>query len=70
MGKLAKLVILLIEFDVQYLTKKTIKGRVVAEFLALNLILDSKEIQLDFSDNLNTSIEVQVWHMYFDRVDN
>ena len=36
--KLAKWLILLIEFDVQYLIKKTIKGRTVAEFLALNLI--------------------------------
>ena len=39
--KLAKWLILLIEFDVQYLTKKTIKRRVVVEFLALNLIPDS-----------------------------
>ena len=57
-GKLAKWLILLTEFDVQYLTKKTIKGRAVAKFLALNSILDSKEIQLDFPDDLNTAIEV------------
>ena len=29
-GKLAKWLVLLIEFDVQYLTKKTMKGRAVA----------------------------------------
>ena len=34
-GKLAKWL------DVQYLTKKTIKGRAVVEFLALNPIPDS-----------------------------
>ena len=38
--KLAKWLILLIKFDVQYLNKKKIKERVVVEFLALNLILD------------------------------
>ena len=56
--KLAKWLILLIEFDVQYLTKKIVKGRAVAEFLARNPILDSEEIQLDFLDDLNMTIEV------------
>ena len=58
-GKLAKWLVLLTKFDVQYLTKKTIKGRVVAEFLALNPISYSEEVQLDFPDDLNTAIEVQ-----------
>ena len=57
-GKLAKWLILLTQFDVQYLTKKTIKGRAVAEFLALNPIPNSKEIQLDFPNNLSMVIEV------------
>ena len=37
-GKLAKWLVLLTKFDVQYLTKKIIKGRTVAKFLALNPI--------------------------------
>ena len=65
-GKLTKWLVLLTEFDVQYFTKKTIKGRAVAEFLALNPIPDSEEIQLDFPDDLSTAIEVQGWRMYFD----
>ena len=65
-GKLAKWLILLTEFDVQYLTKKTIKGRAFAKFLALNLIPNSEEVQLDFLDDLNIAIEVQGWRMYFD----
>ena len=40
-GKLVKWLILLTEFYMQYLTKKTIKGRAVAKFLALNPILNS-----------------------------
>ena len=50
----------------QYLIKKTIKGRIVAEFLALNPIPDSEEIQLDFPDDLSMAIEVQGWRIYFD----
>ena len=65
-GKLAKWLILLIEIDVQYLTKKMIKGRAITEFLDLNPILDSEEVQLDFLDDLNITIQVQGWHMYFD----
>ena len=42
------------------------KGREVAEFLALNPIPDSEEVQLDFLDDLNIAIEVQGWSMYFD----
>ena len=57
-GKLAKSLVLLTKFDVQYLTKKMIKGRAVTEFLALNPILDSEEVQLDFPNDLNTAIEV------------
>ena len=36
-GKLAKWLVLQTEFDVEYLTKKIVKERVVAEFLALIL---------------------------------
>ena len=57
-GKLAKWLILLTEFDVQYMTKKIIKERAIAEFLALNLILDLEEIQLDFLDYLSMTIKV------------
>ena len=59
--KLTKWLVLLTKFDVQYLTKKLIKGRVVAEFLALNPIPDSEEVQLDFLDDLNTTIKMQGW---------
>ena len=58
MGKFAKWLVLLTEFDVQYLIKKTIKGRAVTKFLALNPIPDSKEIQLDIPDDLSMAIEV------------
>ena len=58
LGKLTKWLVLLIEFDVQYLTKKMIKGRAITEFLDLNPILDSEEVQLDFPNDLNIAIEI------------
>ena len=49
-GKLAKWLVLLTEFDIQYLTKKTIKGRAVAEFLALNPIEGQETWEYEFPD--------------------
>ena len=57
--KLAKWLVLLIEFDVKYLTKKTVKGKAMAEFLILNPTLDDQEIELEFPDDLTMTIEVQ-----------
>ena len=59
--KLVKWLVLLIEFDVEYLTKKTVKGRVVVEFLTLNPTSDDQKIELKFLDDLTAAIEVQGW---------
>ena len=56
---------LLIEFNVEYLTKKTVKGRVVAEFLALNPTSYDQEIELEFPNDLVATIKIQGWRMYF-----
>ncbi|WCJ29475.1 hypothetical protein M5689_011108 [Euphorbia peplus] len=37
-GKLSRWLLLLSEFDIEYITKKVIKGRAVAEFLGAQLI--------------------------------
>ena len=37
-GKIFRWLVLLTEFDIEYITTKVIKGRVVAEFLALNAV--------------------------------
>ena len=64
-GKLAKWLVLLMKFDVKYQTKKIIKGRAVAKFLALNLTSNDQEIELEFPDYLIAVIKVQGWRMYF-----
>ena len=37
-GKISRWLVLLTEFDIEYITTKVIKGRAVAEFLALNAV--------------------------------
>ena len=37
----------------------------MAKFLALNPTSDDQEIELEFLDDLATTIEVQGWRMYF-----
>ena len=37
-GKMSRWLVLLTKFDIEYITTKVIKGRVVAEFLALNVV--------------------------------
>ena len=54
------------EFDIQYLTKKTIKGRTVAEFLALNPIEGQETWEYEFPDESLNLIEADGWKLYFD----
>ena len=56
--KLAKWLLLLMKFDVEYLTKKTVKGIAVAKFLALNPTSDDQEIDLELLYDLTAAIEV------------
>ncbi|XP_021686720.2 uncharacterized protein LOC110669382 [Hevea brasiliensis] len=65
-GKLAKWLILLSEFDIVYETRKTIKGRVVAEFLFENPVNEEEEVERAFLDESLKLLEVQPWKMYFD----
>ncbi|XP_057992397.1 uncharacterized protein LOC131173843 [Hevea brasiliensis] len=65
-GKLAKWLVLLSEFDIVYETRKTIKGHVVAEFLSKNPVNEGEEVETAFPDESLKLVEVQPWKMYFD----
>ena len=65
-GKLARWLVLLIEFDIDYMARKVVKGRAVADFLAQNPIGDEQEWELEFSYEHLGLIEIQTWTMYFD----
>ena len=66
MGKLARWLVLLTEFDIDYVAKKVVKGRAVADFLAQNPLNEEEEFKLEFPDEHLGEIEIQGWRMYFD----
>ena len=57
---------LLTEFDIDYVAKKVVKGRVVADFLAQNPLNEEEEFELEFPDEYLEVIEIQGWRMHFD----
>ena len=65
-GKTAKWVLLLSEFDIKYVTQKSVKRRAIASHLAHCSPKEAKEIQWDFPDEDIMEIEVESWKMYFD----
>ena len=56
-GKLGRWLVLLTEFDIEYLTYKVIKGQVVAEFLALQPI-EGDQYKFEFPDEEIQAITV------------
>ena len=69
-GKNAKWVLLLSEFDIKYVTKKSVKGRAIADHLAYCSPEEAEEVQGDFLDEDIMEIEVELWKMYFDGATN
>ncbi|XP_030931049.1 uncharacterized protein LOC115956928 [Quercus lobata] len=65
-GKTAKWVLLLLEFNIKYVTRKSVMGRVIADHLAHCSPKEAEEIQGDFPDEDIIRIEVESWKMYFD----
>jgi len=68
-GRLSRWLILLAKFNLKYVARKTIKGSVVSDFCAKNLIErdDRKE---DFPNDDILDIELRAWKMYFDEATN
>ena len=64
-GRLSRRLILLVEFNLKYVVRKTIKKSIVLDFYAENPIErdDGKE---DFPDEDILDIELRAWKMYFD----
>ena len=64
-GRLSRWLILLVEFDLKYVARKTIKGSIVSNFCVENLVegMDGRE---NFLDEDILDIELGAWKMYFD----
>ena len=69
-GKIAKWVLLLLKFDIKYVTQKSMKGRAIADHLAHCSPEEAEEIQGDFPDEDIMEIDVESWKMYFDGATN
>ena len=61
---------LLLEFDIKYVTQKSVKERAIADHLAHCSLEEAEEIQGDFPDEDIMGIEVESWKMYFDGATN
>ncbi|XP_042514280.1 uncharacterized protein LOC122088961 [Macadamia integrifolia] len=73
-GRLARWLLLLAEFDIVYITQKSIKGSVVAEHLSAHPVVDMRPLNDIFTDEDVVSIEVEnevgSWQMFFDGAAN
>ena len=69
-GKTAKWVLLMLEFDIKYVTQKSVTGRAIADHLAHCSLEEVEEIQGEFLDEDIIRIELESWKMYFDGATN
>ena len=68
-GRLLIWLILLVEFNLKYVARKTIKGSIVFDFCVENP-MEGEDGREDFSDEDILDIELRAWEMYFDGVMN
>lgn len=70
-GRLSRWIIMLSEFNLKFIPKKSVKGRVIFDFLAKQPIEEHTEKIYDFPDEGIMTIEdAKRWGMYFDGVTN
>ena len=76
--RIAKWQVLLLEFDILYVSQKAIKGSAIADFLAERANEEYESMSFDFSDEdlmavlqiEKESPEEDVWKIYFDGASN
>ncbi|RVW13567.1 hypothetical protein CK203_091954 [Vitis vinifera] len=70
-GRLMRWLILLIEFDIQYVSQKSIKGSIVVDHLTSLLKSDDRPVDDDFPDEEFVAMtSLSGWCMYFDGATN
>ena len=69
-ARLAKWLILLLQFDIRYVPQKAIKGQALADFLAEHPLPKDSPLKDDLPDEpvyiMETSLPNVSWNMYFD----
>nr|CAN81302.1 hypothetical protein VITISV_024592 [Vitis vinifera] len=70
-GRLMRWLVLLTEFDIHYVTQKSIRGSIVADHLASLPVSDARAIDDDFLDeDVAVVTSLSGWRMYFDGAAN
>ena len=69
-GKVARWLLLLAEFELKFITRKSVKGRAVAEFLADFPIQGAEDQEFEFPDEELMEAKEEVWQLYFDGASN
>ena len=64
--KLAKWMMILLEFDIQYVKRKAIKGQAIIDQLAKFPMSDNAPLQIDFLDASIMYVIEHTWKMFFD----
>ncbi|XP_021690440.2 uncharacterized protein LOC110672082 [Hevea brasiliensis] len=71
-GRIAKWQVILSQYDIVYMTRKVVKGSVIADLLTENPTDDHEALDFDFlNEHINaidevTKVKDDVWQMYFD----
>ncbi|XP_057990584.1 uncharacterized protein LOC131172965 [Hevea brasiliensis] len=71
-GRIAKWQVILSQYDIIYMTRKAIKGSIIAALLAENPIEEYEALDFEFPDEYVNTVEEEmgeqsdVWQMYFD----
>ena len=66
-GRMARWLVLLAKFELKFITRKSVKGRVVTEFLANFPIQGAEDQEFEFPDEeLMQAIE-EDWQLYFEQ---
>ena len=65
-GRLAKWMMILLEFDIEYIKHKSIKGQAIADQLANLQIQENAPIQVDFLDEHLMHMIQRTWKIFFD----
>lgn len=60
MGRLGKWAVFMMEFDINYVPQKAIKGQVLADFLAAHPVPDDSPLVIDLPDEEVFSIDVEL----------
>jgi hypothetical protein len=69
-GKIARWLLLLSEFEIKFVTRKSVKGRAVAEFLLDHPVEGPEDFEFEFPDEGLLQASNDVWELYFDGASN